>query len=124
MNCEHCNQETEEGRFCTNCGNELLTDETAATHNPSVEESVLETTTTSNQTQQTNDFSEQLKKISSEFSEFFLQLVKKPSEASHANANQLVSSLIMMGLFSLFISFSYYLAIKSDVLGFFLDVSF
>jgi|SRR5690625_1673071 len=122
MFCQHCNKETEEGRFCTNCGKELATDESAATKNPNIEETT-ESTEGSSQVQ-SNEFVDQMKEAGSDFGQFFMALIKKPSEARNVNANQLVSSVIMMAIFSLVISISYYYALKSNALGFFMEISF
>src|SRR5690625_1050713 len=106
MYCQHCNQETEEGKFCTNCGKELFTDESAAAESSIIEAVEEEEPTNNEAKQRVNDFADQFKRISSEFGQFFLNLVKKPSNANKVNSNQLLSSLIMMGIFSLLISLS------------------
>lgn len=129
MFCQHCQQETEVGKFCTNCGKELQTSESAATVNTVVEESTSETTKPANteevvQQQPSNDFAEQVKKISSNFGDFFLKLVKKPSDAKNVSANDFVSSLVMMGLFSILIALTFYLSIKSNEITMFFEASF
>lgn len=128
MFCQHCQQETEVGKFCTNCGKELQSSESAATVNAVEEETTSQTTEVTNTEkvvqQQSNDFVDQLKKISTKFGDFFLKYVKKPSEAKNTTANDLVSSLVMMGLFALLIALTYYITLRSNAFGMFLDVSF
>ena len=45
MICQNCKQETEEGKFCTNCGAELIVDDRAATLEANAEETVESETT-------------------------------------------------------------------------------
>src|SRR5690625_2844985 len=111
MICQNCKQETEEVKFCTNCGAELVVDDSAATVEASPEQAVESETpeTTApvqaEQTgQETNEYAEKLKGISSDFGQFFITLVKKPTEAKNADQNALISSIIVMVIFSILVA--------------------
>ena len=116
MLCQNCNQETEEGKFCTNCGAELIADENAATvestDKPVVETVPTETTASvpSEQTEQeANEYAEKLKDISSDFGGFFMRLIKKPSEAKNMDQTVLTSSIIVIAIFSILVALNSYI---------------
>src|SRR5699024_9668445 len=135
MICQNCKQETEEGKFCTNCGAELVVDHSAADHSaatveastePAVESDTTETVETTapvqaEQTvQETNEYAEKLKGIGSDFGQFFITLVKKPTEARNADQNALISSIIVMAIFSILVALERYITISnysSDYFG-------
>lgn len=112
MFCQHCNQKTESGRFCTNCGKELVANESAATSNPITEENISEASGSASPetTQQSNEFTDQIKDVSSNFGKFFMTLMKKPSEAKNVNSTHLYSSIILMVVFSLLIALNTYIS--------------
>jgi hypothetical protein len=122
MLCQKCNEVTEEGKFCTSCGAELITDDSAATIEPTVTTS--DTTETvpvqSEQTEQeSNEHAEKLKDISSDFGNFFVTLVKKPGEARNADQNTLISSIIVIAIFSILAALSGYISVSNynDIFG-------
>lgn len=126
MFCQNCKQESEAGKFCTNCGATLAqVEETAATEQnvdsaSTIESSPTPSANTAEQTGEPNEFVEKMKDASSHFGEFFLTLVKKPSEAKTINKNHLVSAIITIVIFSLVIALnSYYTSqtIYQDLLG-------
>lgn len=126
MLCQNCNQETEEGKFCTNCGAELLVNDSAATveatTEPVVEAEPAETTdpVQSEQVQQeSNEYAEKLKGISADFGQFFMTLVKKPSEAKNADQTALTSSIIVVAIFSILVALNGYISVSnySDLYG-------
>lgn len=116
MICQNCNQETEEGKFCTSCGAELNTDDSAATVESTAQSTVEPEATESiapvqsEQTQnETNEYAEKLKGISADFGQFFITLVKKPSEARNADQNALISSIIVIAVFSILVALNGYI---------------
>src|SRR5699024_6788904 len=126
MLCQNCKTETEEGKFCANCGVELIVDDSAATvesaNHSVVEPGSPEPTTPiqSEQTQnETNEYAVKLKGISSDFGQFFMTLVKKPSEAKNVDQKVLTSSIIVMLLFSILVALNDYISISnySDLYG-------
>jgi|SRR5690625_573019 len=128
MICQKCNQETEEGKFCTNCGAELIVDDSAATVESSAEPTVESETTApvqSEQTEQeTNEYAEKLKGISSDFGQFFITLIKKPTEAKSADQNALVSSIIVMAIFSILVALERYISVSNYSSDYFGSASF
>lgn len=125
MICKNCNQETEPGKFCTKCGAPLdASDEqqSAATEEPIIQPSeptpppVQQTQHTGQQTQQGQqvDFAEKTKEIGSNFGEFFLNALKKPSSAKDLNGTQYISGIIMTIAFALFISIEHFVLLKKS----------
>lgn len=122
MQCPNCFQQTEQGKFCTNCGALIPQDESAVSAESSVEPVESKQGTTEQQTEepkQTNDAAEKLKETSANFGHFFLTLVKKPSDAQRANGNDFVSAIISIILYSLLFALGYYLTVDS-ILGTFM----
>ncbi|MFD2627237.1 zinc ribbon domain-containing protein [Oceanobacillus kapialis] len=137
MICPNCGQETEEGKFCTNCGAPLPVEDKAATQEglytdqtiPSeqphqhVESGSTPTGGQPQQQQPSNDFMETVKKESSQFGSFFLKLLKKPSEGQTVTSSQLIPGIITIVVFSLLISLGTYI-ISSSIASFYMQVSF
>lgn len=120
MQCPNCHQETEEGKFCTNCGALISQDEPAVAQEPSTTSTkqVDVQPTTNQQTtspKQTNVVVEKLKSSSINFGNFFLKLLKKPNDARKANENDLVSGTISIALYALLFALGYYLVLNSIV---------
>lgn len=131
MICQNCKQETEEGKFCTNCGAELAVDHSAATveatTEPTVETETSETTApvqAEQAGQETNEYAEKLKGISADFGQFFITLLKKPTEARNADQNALVSSIIVMAIFSILVALERYITVSNYSSDYFGSASF
>ncbi len=108
MQCPNCNQQTEEGKFCTNCGASLSNETTTQ------DAATVDTATQAPQTeQQTSDIVEQVKAAGSNFGHFFMTLVKKPSAAVKANGNDVVSGIISVVIFALLLGIGYYILLKN-----------
>lgn len=115
MYCENCKKKIEKGDVCPDCGNTLAAAETAAT-----------TTTTEEVTSETkaaDDFAEKVRETGSNFGQFFITLVKKPSTADETETENFIPALITLGIFSLILSFSFYFLIRSTA-GIFMNISF
>ena len=115
MQCSNCYQETEPGKFCTNCGASISADDTAVFEEASAGSENHDLQTMEQQyhddSVQTNEPS--LKQLSANFGHFFLTLVKKPSDATKANGNDLLSGIISIVLYSLLFALGYYLIVNS-----------
>lgn len=129
MQCPNCGQQTEPGKFCTNCGAQLSGEETAAASDPinnvgqgatpPIDNSQAETT----QGKSANETAAKLKKEASDFWRFFLKLLKEPSAAQKCDSKSLIPGIITMVIFSLFIALGTYLAAR-QISSFFMSVSF
>ncbi|WBX80703.1 hypothetical protein PD280_02405 [Virgibacillus salarius] len=92
MLCPSCGQETEKGKFCTNCG-ALLADEPAASAEPeeNKEQEIHHEQAHSGASQKKeNDFTATVKKESANFGAFFMRLIKAPSKAKNITGHELV----------------------------------
>lgn len=107
MFCQTCNQQTETGKFCPNCGSPLSSEESAATsdHLP-----ISDGNTATNPTGQQNEVVEKIQQVASDYGHFFITNAKKPSEAK--NADSIISGVITMVLFSLLLTISIYMGIN------------
>ncbi|WP_174615691.1 zinc ribbon domain-containing protein [Virgibacillus ihumii] len=115
MQCPSCGLESDEGKYCTNCGAELPFHDD---NNSSLSETVTGATSTKEQNKnQHYEKSEKLKTTGANFGHFFMALLKNPSEARKANKSDFSSGIIMFGLFSLLIAISYHFVINSVSLG-------
>lgn len=118
MQCPNCYQQTELGKFCTNCGALISQDESAAVAEESsvvLEEPEQQDTMQQHREEpnQTNEALEKLKATSTNFGHFSLTLLKKPNEAQRANGNDLISGIISITVYSLLITLGYYLMVNS-----------
>jgi len=121
LQCPSCGQQTEEGKFCTNCGAPLGQNESAATQEPAQDQPQM--AQTAQQQPQGNEQAtpqappneavEKIKEISNNFGNFFLTLVKKPSSAKQANQNDWISSVITMVIYALIFALGYFFTVKS-----------
>lgn len=136
MQCPSCGQQTEEGKFCTNCGAPLHQNESAAANEPAQHQAETSQTQPSQPNQQgnqqgnqatpqaaPNEAVEKIKEIGNNFSNFFLTLVKKPSAAKQANQNDWISSVITMVIYALVFALGYFFSVKSTS-SFMDDLSF
>ncbi|MGY0693650.1 hypothetical protein ACW2QC_12765 [Virgibacillus sp. FSP13] len=123
MQCSNCGQQTEEGKFCTNCGAQLPNDEYAAAADPTINTNdVHPPSQEPHQEQasyQSNEAVDKLKTAGANFGHFFVTLVKGPSEAKKANSNDWISSVTTIVIFSLLIALGYHLSISTIPTGFF-----
>ena len=108
MICHNCQQETEEGKFCTNCGAALNVSETSAT----TDTTTVQSTQQQNQAQneEPNEYAEKIKEVGSNFGEYFMTLLKRPSEGIKFGKAELISSIITMVIYSLIISLNIYVS--------------
>lgn len=119
MFCQKCQQESEGGKFCTNCGTPLANDEHAVTVEQGVDSSEQPVATetqvpvATEQKEEPNEFVEKAKNIASLFGDFFLTLVQKPSEARKFNQKHLTSAIITIVIFTLFIALNSYFVSQS-----------
>lgn len=118
MQCPSCGQQTEEGKFCTNCGAPLEQNESAATSESAPNQSQMAQQQPQENEQAApeappNEAVEKVKEISNNFSNFFLTLVKKPSSAKQANQNDWISSVITMVIYTLIFALGYFFTVKS-----------
>ncbi|MGE8204650.1 hypothetical protein ACQKP0_08805 [Heyndrickxia sp. NPDC080065] len=110
MKCQICQHENEGGRFCENCGSKLITstkDETAATvesaHSSSDKVQYFETT----------------KKISNQYFNYFIQVLKKPYASSQSvGSEHFINGIMTIILFSLLIPLIFYFALKGVLADF------
>ena len=126
MICQSCKQETDEGKFCTNCGAALNTEpsEAAAATEPTSseqnqpEKQVNQTSQQSNQQaqqQEPNEYVEKAKELSADFGNFCLTLIKRPNDARHINEKSLIPGIITILIFALIISLdSYITLVRAD----------
>lgn len=119
MQCPNCYQETEKGKFCTNCG-ALIADEESAVANEPETTPVENVTAEPNRNQQTttdpkqsNEVVGKIKLSSANFGHFFLTLLKRPNDAKKANENDLISGTISIALYTLLFALGYYLVLNS-----------
>src|SRR5699024_369070 len=110
--------QTEEGKFCTNCGAPLGQNESAAASEPTQNQPQMTQQEPQGNEQATpqaqpNEAVEKIKEISNNFGNFFLTLVKKPSAAKQANQNDWISSVITMVIYSLVFALGYFFTVKS-----------
>ncbi|SFB04754.1 hypothetical protein SAMN04488072_10636 [Lentibacillus halodurans] len=122
MQCPSCGQQTAEGKFCTNCGAQLVPEQ--------LNEEEIEQSNNGASVQdhdgsvKGSEVMEKLKSIGIDFGHFFVTLVKKPSEAKKANHSDMVSGMIMIVLFAFILALSYHFVINAIPAGFFRNVSF
>ncbi|WP_430788740.1 hypothetical protein VBD025_01830 [Virgibacillus flavescens] len=116
MQCPNCFQQTEQGKFCTNCGalipesEQDSSEETAA----SVDSEHTDHTPQSNDdTNHTNAAAEKIKAMSANFGHFFLAIIKKPSDVNRANENDFVSGIFSIAIYSLLFAIGYYMIVDS-----------
>ncbi|WP_164670988.1 zinc ribbon domain-containing protein [Virgibacillus doumboii] len=126
MQCPACGQETAEGKFCTNCGAELVNNNSSnAGFDSTASTTSTEPSQPNNHTEQTsNETVEKIKTTGSNFGHFFGALVKNPSEARKANGSDMSSGIITYVIFSLLVALSYHFMISSIPMGFFMEISF
>ncbi|TMN22537.1 zinc ribbon domain-containing protein [Lentibacillus cibarius] len=125
MQCPSCGQQSAEGKFCTNCGSQLIPETNKAEEY--LEDNLTATSSDSSSESQDNagdDATDKLKEIGTDFSHFFVTLFKGPSNAKQANHTDINSSIITMFIFGLLIAFSYHFVLQSIPSGFFMNVSF
>lgn len=137
MQCPSCGQQTEVGKFCTNCGAPLPDNDVAGsgtgmenssggspeagsqqTNEPALDQTQAAAAQQTPQEEQTNEQQppneavEKIKEIGNDFSNFFLTLVKKPSAAKQANQNDWISSVITIGIYALVFALGYFFTLK------------
>ncbi len=137
MICPNCGQETESGKFCTNCGSPLQVETpTTAKPNPTVDtgdtapvtawdhdehEQPLQPDAESQTSEQAstqehaqdpvkpNEFVETLKRESANFGHFFWDMLKGPDKAKKINHTSMTPAIITMVIFSVLIALGSYL---------------
>lgn len=116
VTCPTCNQETESGKFCTKCGASLdeIPNQTPSpaskaqhTQTPNQEPAVT-SETSQQQPAQSNETVEKMKESLGNYGNFFVRLIKSPSEAKNVDQKDWISGVITLVAFALIISiFSY-----------------
>ncbi|KYD09091.1 MULTISPECIES: zinc ribbon domain-containing protein [Heyndrickxia] len=108
MKCPNCQHENEGGNFCENCGTRLL--EQAGNE---VAASATHPIQTPSEKAQSNQYVEATKKISKQYFQYFIQVLKKPYANSHSVGEEhFVNGIITIILYSLFIPFILYFGVK------------
>lgn len=134
MICKNCNQETEAGKFCTQCGAPLETEQTeeqAATEEPVVQQQEqtpppVQQVQPAQQQQQPQqgqqvDIAAKTKQVGSNFGTFFLNALKKPSSTKDVTGAQYISGIIMIVAFTLVISIEHFTYLKREYSAEFFD---
>ncbi|WP_077324346.1 zinc ribbon domain-containing protein [Virgibacillus siamensis] len=125
MKCPNCGLESEEGKYCTNCGEELA----AFGNEDSTDDQTSEKQTSDENKQQSNETAVKIKTTVANFGHFLLALIRNPSEARKANKSDFSSGIIMFILYALLLALSYHFIINSLSFGsmgfsFMIDISF
>lgn len=129
MKCPSCGQDTEKGKFCMNCGAQLSNEEIAAAaagdeaSAPPVGEKAQSDGEENSDQSNSNEFVERLKSEATHFGNFFVRMIKSPTEATKSKSNELIPGIITMVIFSLLIALGTYL-ISRSIGSFFMEVSF
>ncbi|WP_047981013.1 zinc ribbon domain-containing protein [Ornithinibacillus contaminans] len=133
MKCQHCGHEADGGKFCTNCGatletnqdNQPVDSDTSVTVQPeqmdaqagATEIADVSSTTVHSTTEtaapeeavtqpNTNDFTDKIAQVFGNFGHFFMTLLKQPGQAKKANHHDLYSAIITIAAFSFIIALS------------------
>lgn len=117
MQCPHCGFDSEEGKYCTNCGAELSASESESSTAEDMSEEKPVEEAPNEPKQQSNETADRLKTTGANFGHFFMALLKNPTEARKANKSDFSSGIIMYVLFSLLIALSYHFIINSISFG-------
>lgn len=115
--CPNCKQETEPGKFCTNCGAQLPTEEIAASSDPAATPLASEGSASAAPGEtpaKPNAAVETAKEAAANFGGFFMELLKKPSTARNVKENEWISGIITVALLSLLFSLGTYLSLSSS----------
>lgn len=111
MECPNCQQETAAGKFCMRCGTPLV-----ETYAAAAETNTSDTSGQSHDKQKlTSDVIENMKTTGVQFSHFFTNLVKRPNAAKNVDAQDMVSGIISVTLFSVIFAIGYFLLLKSFI---------
>lgn len=106
MQCPKCQHENEEANFCQQCGSSLTTKESES-NSGNTEPSQPQSPPEQVQDSQPNKWLESAKRISKEYLNFFLKVLKNPyTQASKSGQEQLTNSFITIVLYALFLSFT------------------
>ncbi len=101
ITCPNCGHQNENVKFCSNCGTEL--DQSQAV-NPE----------TSNQPKAPNETAEKLKATSQNYGKFFMEYLKKPSNARFTTENDFINGLITIAAFVLIATILSYISITAN----------
>ncbi|WP_217587339.1 zinc ribbon domain-containing protein [Lentibacillus saliphilus] len=116
MQCPQCGKHTDEGNFCMHCGAPLQQEESAATADASHtvdDQAAIQTEQASDtEEKQTNDTVEAIKQTAVNFGQFFMKLVKKPSEAANISGQEMVSGIISMSVYTLLYALGFFVLMK------------
>lgn len=122
MICPSCKEETESGKFCTNCGASLTNEEVAATSDPNPNLTSEVVAAEANQpaaveNQTTNEALEKGKQVAGNFGSFFLTLLKNPSHAKKIDGKEWISGTITIALFTLLFAISTFITLNNSYFG-------
>lgn len=115
--CQKCNSQQDSGKFCGVCGGTLELGDNVddnKTHEP--KENIgtkQQAATVATPQSQTSQSTESFKKGVSEYGNYFLNLLKNPTEALHTNDSQFLHGLISLILFAIASSLSLYFLANS-----------
>ncbi|WP_080875385.1 zinc ribbon domain-containing protein [Oceanobacillus timonensis] len=110
MICPSCNQETEEGKFCTNCGSPLhqqgepestSTERNAEVHTETPQQESATTSEASSEASQFNATFEKVKTGSNNYWNYFITRIKNPNVAFKDNESHVTNSIITAIILSL-----------------------
>ncbi|MEB5458040.1 zinc ribbon domain-containing protein [Virgibacillus pantothenticus] len=115
MLCPNCEQESKEGKYCTNCGAHLYPEQAATVEEEG--ESQLNTATNK------RDFSSTINAEAKHFASFFMTYLKSPHNARFVTQQDFIPAIISIVLLSLTITLSFYL-VTLQFGSFFVSISF
>lgn len=120
MNCPNCGEYVEEGRFCTNCGTELTAENVSIENQKSDEVSHKPA---QQEVQNTSQTAVEEKNGGVDIADYYTRIIKKPSQAIEATANDIIPGIITLIVFALLVgSQSYYL--MNEMSGGYISASF
>lgn len=112
MQCSNCYQQTEIGKFCTNCGALITENSEEAYSDEPVSVESEQTDPTYQHTEDpnhTSEIAERLKAITANFGHFFTTILRRPSDVKRANENDFISGIISILMYALLVSLGYYI---------------
>lgn len=117
--CSNCNNEQESGKFCGVCGGALQAAQSQP-GNPPVQPTPVNTpegqvaaTTTTTAEPQTQQTTEKIKNVLSQYWAYFLNVIKNPTSAFQLNESHFINGIITMVLYILTFSLSIYFIANS-----------
>ena|SRR5690625_48909 len=124
MNCPNCGEYVEEGKFCTNCGTELIAENVSVENQTtSGADEVTQEPAQQQESQSASQTTVAKKSGGVDIADYYTKIIKKPSQAIEATANDIVPGIITLIVFALLVgSESYYL--MNELSGGYISASF